>query len=84
MSKYFAITYDGYNDLLTPVMDGAQIAMFSSVAAAEAAVAATQTPTEAGYVPSVYVYDASKHEVPVPLVAPGTPVLVNGQWVVSA
>lgn len=30
------------------------------------------------------VFDYSKFEVPVPLIAPGTPMLVDGQWVVSA
>lgn len=79
MNQYFAIQQndaDGSIHLATNTVNG-QIVLFDTVLEAEQGAA--------NIVPglTIRVYDASKFEVPVPLVAPGTPMLVNGQWVVS-
>ena len=76
MNTFIAVQYDYKTDRLMPSLapDGG-MAVYTSVQAAEAAIG--------GDVNSISVYDTSKKEVPMPLVAPGTPVLVDGQWTVS-
>lgn len=77
--SYFVVTYTvNEGNILTgftPLTNSDEtIELFDTVLAAEEAVSPST---------NFHVYDASKFEVPVPLVAPGTPMLVNGQWVVS-
>lgn len=72
MSKYFVLQHLPNGDGYAAVMLSTTIAMFDTVLAAEEAAGA-----------NCLVYDADNFEKPVPLVAPGTPVLVDGQWVVS-
>lgn len=73
MSKYFNLirTSAGYSIMADLSTDSA--VLYDSVLAAEEDAAAHNTDS--------LVFDISKFEVPVPLVAPGTTILVNGQWI---
>lgn len=75
MSQYFVLMYTPAIDSLAALMSQGTIALFGSVAEAEEAAG--------GDVGSLRVFDISKNEVPVPLAAPGTQILVNGSWVKS-
>lgn len=75
MSKYFNLirTNVGYSVLADLTTDS--VKLYDSVLAAEEDAAAHSTDS--------LVFDITKFEVLVPLVASGTPILVNGQWVAS-
>lgn len=79
MSKYFVVLTGIDGVLAGQGTDGA-LELFDSVLAAEQKLA---TPGVLLNGETYEVYDITKFEAPVPLVASGTPMLVNGQWVVS-